>query len=98
MQEHSRSVNGLDCVYVGRPGKYGNPYVLNEVYQIPDKDKLYIWRKLTAQEAVDAYEKDINGLSNKEIIIKNLQGKNLACFCPLDKPCHADILLKIANE
>ena len=24
-----------------------------------------------------------------------LRGKNLACWCPLDKPCHADILLEI---
>lgn len=26
-----------------------------------------------------------------------LKGKNLACFCSLDQPCHADVLLKIAN-
>lgn len=26
-----------------------------------------------------------------------LRGKNLACFCPLDQPCHADVLLEIAN-
>jgi len=26
-----------------------------------------------------------------------LAGKNLACFCALDKPCHADVLLEIAN-
>jgi len=30
--------------------------------------------------------------------LKSLKGKNLACFCPLDKPCHADVLLKIANK
>lgn len=24
-----------------------------------------------------------------------LHGKNLACWCPLDKPCHADALLHI---
>lgn len=27
-----------------------------------------------------------------------LRGKNLACWCPLDKPCHADVLLEIANR
>jgi hypothetical protein len=27
-----------------------------------------------------------------------LRGKNLACWCPLDGPCHADLLLKIANS
>ncbi|MGG7510939.1 DUF4326 domain-containing protein [Plantibacter sp. YIM 135249] len=26
-----------------------------------------------------------------------LAGKDLACWCPLDQPCHADVLLKIAN-
>lgn len=30
--------------------------------------------------------------------IEQLRGKNLACWCPLDNPCHADVLLKIANE
>lgn len=30
--------------------------------------------------------------------IKQLRGKNLACFCPLDKSCHADLLLEIANR
>lgn len=28
----------------------------------------------------------------------NLRGKNLACWCPLDQPCHADVLLEIANR
>jgi len=27
-----------------------------------------------------------------------LRGKNLACFCPPGSPCHADVLLAIANE
>lgn len=27
-----------------------------------------------------------------------LRGKDLACWCPLNKPCHADVLLEIANE
>jgi hypothetical protein len=27
-----------------------------------------------------------------------LRGKNLACWCPLDGPCHAELLLKIANS
>lgn len=29
--------------------------------------------------------------------ISELRGKNLACWCPLDQPCHADVLLEIAN-
>lgn len=27
-----------------------------------------------------------------------LAGKDLACWCPLDSPCHADVLLELANE
>ncbi|OYN80446.1 DUF4326 domain-containing protein [Mycolicibacterium sphagni] len=29
--------------------------------------------------------------------LKPLRGRDLACWCPLDQPCHADILLEIAN-
>ena len=29
--------------------------------------------------------------------IHQLRGKDLACFCPLDQPCHADVLLRLAN-
>jgi hypothetical protein len=32
-----------------------------------------------------------------EEIRAELAGKNLACWCPLDQPCHADVLLAIAN-
>jgi hypothetical protein len=34
----------------------------------------------------------------KEEIKKNLKGKNLMCWCSIDSPCHADILLQIANN
>lgn len=26
-----------------------------------------------------------------------LAGRNLACWCPLDEPCHADVLRRLAN-
>lgn len=28
---------------------------------------------------------------------EELRGKDLLCWCPLDQPCHADVLLEIAN-
>lgn len=31
-------------------------------------------------------------------IRRELRGKNLACWCPLDQPCHADVLLELANK
>lgn len=30
--------------------------------------------------------------------INELRGKDLACWCPLDRPCHADVLLELANQ
>lgn len=27
-----------------------------------------------------------------------LRGKDLVCWCPLNQPCHADVLLRLANE
>jgi Domain of unknown function (DUF4326) len=31
-------------------------------------------------------------------IQRDLAGRDLACWCPLDQPCHADVLLEIANQ
>lgn len=35
------------------------------------------------------------GLSSYKL--RQLRGKNLACWCPLDAECHADVLLELAN-
>lgn len=40
------------------------------------------------------------GYPNRTKLIEalpKLRGKNLACWCPLDQPCHADVLLELAN-
>jgi hypothetical protein len=29
--------------------------------------------------------------------VSELAGHDLICFCPLDQPCHADVLLELAN-
>ena len=34
----------------------------------------------------------------QELIQHNLKGRDLACWCSLDVPCHADVLLDIANR
>jgi hypothetical protein len=31
-------------------------------------------------------------------LFEELRGKNLACWCAIDAPCHADILLRLANS
>lgn len=76
---------------VCRPGKWGNPH------------KVLI--KGGEQIAVNLYREDlVNGTIldrfNKPLIdsIDELRGYNLACFCPLDRPCHRNVLLDLANK
>ena len=51
--------------------------------------------------AVQSFRRD---LVNGELIVdiddvrRILAGHDLACWCPLDQPCHADVLLELANS
>jgi hypothetical protein len=78
-----------NTVYVGRPTKWGNPYKVGEF------DSGF-GRKLSLQDCLGLYELFLN--SHDAPSIEELRGKDLACWCPLDKPCHADVLLRLANE
>lgn len=54
----------------------------------------------TRAQAVELYREWIMndpGAERLRRFIPNLRGKNLACFCPLDEPCHADVLIEMAN-
>ena len=75
-----------NTIYVGRPTKWGNPW-------IPEKDE-------ERQKAVENYRSWIANLINRNLFhdLGELRGKNLCCWCPLDQPCHADVLLEYANE
>ncbi len=86
-----------NTISVTRPGKWGNPYKVGEEYEAENG-----FEKIeNAQMAVNLYEQSIEFYEfpvPKDQIKKELKGKNLACWCRLSEPCHADILLKIANE
>jgi len=75
-----------NTVYVGRPSKWGNPFIIRE-HDIPDAktavEYFYRWMVLSRPSHLD---------------LKELRGKNLACWCPEGSPCHADVLLKMANQ
>jgi hypothetical protein len=47
---------------------------------------------------VDLFRERIGGGWDKSLWLADLRGKNLACWCPLDQPCHADVLLELAND
>lgn len=63
-----------------------------------------MWFKDTKQEAaalaVDAFRKWIEHPPQAKLLASaraKLRGKNLACWCKPGDPCHADVLLEIAN-
>ncbi len=86
------------AVYVGRPTRWGNPFRVG-----PQDDYLKDFGVLTAQQAVDLFTLHIGPMGNFEYEnetlaeLRSLAGRDLACWCPLDSPCHADVLLAIAN-
>ena len=98
-----------NTVSVCRPGKFGNPFKPKEC-----RDAGYEGTDLEIkQRCVSAFRAwlfDRDGWLNwqgdeadkrkAEILdgIESLRGKNLACFCKLDEPCHADLLLEAANR
>jgi hypothetical protein len=51
-----------------------------------------------AELAVRNYERRLQGLlAIKAVDLRELAGKDLACWCKPDAPCHADVLLRLAN-
>jgi hypothetical protein len=82
-----------NTVYVGRTTKWGNPYMMSG--KIPALG-------FNRYECVSAFRAWVNVCNTRSTIDairirQELRGKNLACWCPLDQPCHADVLLEIAN-
>jgi hypothetical protein len=96
LQEVSKALNGLEAVKVARPSKFGNPFVVGNSYSYRRNNEKLQSKICTKEDAI-RWHKEFCAL-DKESIIKDLKGKNLACYCKLSDFCHADILLKIANE
>ncbi len=73
-----------DAVIVARPSKWGNPFKVGDP-NVPDVE--------VATQKFGAHCTEIEPQELAE-----LAGKDLACWCPLDQPCHADVLLRWANQ
>ncbi len=61
-------------------------------------------RREMVQRSVDLFALHIGPMGNYEyddeklaLLRSQLAGHDLACWCPLDQPCHADVLLELAN-
>lgn len=71
-------------VYIGRPGFWGNPFIVGK---FGDRER-----------CIQAYRELL--LRDPRMVAKakaELKGKVLGCWChPL--PCHGDVLVEVANE
>jgi len=87
LREVSQSSNGLPAARVSRPGTWGNPFVVG-LKGVP-----------TAKEAVKFFRLDLLlRLSRDPDLLQPLRNKNLTCWCGSNEPCHADVLLDLANR
>ena len=99
------------AVYVGRPTKWGNPFgvhgdmsdrypdgypmapsVAVELFRMSAADGMWFSQPLPWPKG-----KIPARLTTIEEVREELRGKDLACWCPLDQSCHADVLLEWAN-
>jgi hypothetical protein len=100
LHAHSRSVNGLECVSVARPGPWGNPFVVGLHGTAAECVELY--RKLLAGFARVGPEPSLGTQKAVRDHVGHhgleLRGKNLACWCRAGAPCHADVLLESVND
>ena len=71
-------------VYIGRPSKWGNPYRVGV--------------DGTREQVIEKYKELLKTKPELvEAVRRELRGKVLGCWCS-PKPCHGDLLAKIAND
>ena len=82
------------AVSVTRPGRFGNPYPVGAEYE--DKGRrIGIVTPETCLPFFRLYAEQ--RLAMDAEWLEPLRGKDLACWCK-EGPCHADILLELANR
>jgi hypothetical protein len=79
MKDHPRLPEG--AVYVGRPSKWGNPFLIGR-----DGDRAEVIRQFARYLCESDLFNDLHELRNKD----------LGCWCA-PEACHADLLLRLAN-
>lgn len=105
LQRLSMETNGLEACRVARPSMFGNPFTIDSAVSYihgfghtgeTPRELAVRWFKQWLGGDVELHPESIAAPSRIEIK-RFLAGKNLACFCRLDQPCHADVLLELAN-
>jgi hypothetical protein len=92
-----------NTVYVGRGTRWGNPCRIGDTMFMGTKYTLEgeaVIRPATAEDVLIYFRERVVpiALKHNPDWLAPLRGKNLACWCPAGQPCHADILLELANR
>jgi len=97
------------AVVVARPSKWGNPFrvIFHEGRWLVlddngvDYEPWANTRLDATRKAVELFEADgfywFGGRLDALDVVRELRGKDLACWCKIGDPCHADVLLELAN-
>lgn len=90
-----------NSVYVGRGSNWGNPWRIGSTGWTVEAGGIINRERhapLTAPECVESFRHSVeHQLAEDPDHLTELVGKNLMCWCPLTQPCHADVLLELAN-
>lgn len=108
LQALSHAMNGLPAASVARPSKWGNPFTMagcrSAGYRGTDAQiaarcvgAFEAW--LTSRHWRTNWDGSESEAARSAILtgLPELRGKNLACWCKAGSPCHADVLLELAN-
>jgi len=80
------------AVYVGRPTRWGNPWKPGDI-------DIATGKPMDQARAVDIFAFVMSICSNVPGWTAPLRDATaLACWCPLDQPCHADVLIELLEE
>ena len=91
------------AITVARPSKWGNPFTLRGSRWVigPYGNEYFCEAGEQRGVAVRFFRESLMS-GHLDISIEDieaeLRGHDLACWCPLDQPCHADVLLSLANQ
>lgn len=100
-----------NTVYVGRPTKWGNPFKFAgpQAYSSCPDECFETYRWCLGKFPIPGEVMELWGREGGSTamlvalavpvhdVIHQLRGKNLACWCAFGEPCHADVLLELAN-
>jgi hypothetical protein len=89
-----------NTVSVTRPGRWGNPFPVS-MFGVDGALRLYrMWLQAEWHPDMAGFverHESRYGWPSHQIIQAFLRGKDLACWCKPGDPCHAEVLLEIAN-